>query len=148
MAGKVRWQGANEKIGESIAMPVSGIDHYNLRTARELLDALRAFYCDVVGLRQGHRPPFATFGYWLYAGEQAVLHLSEADASEARQAGVVNTFDHVAFACSNLAETEASLAAMKVPYRVAQVPATGVTQIFLTDPAGNGVELNFAPTAA
>ena len=129
-------------------MPVSGLDHYNLRAARELLDALRTFYCDVVGLKQGHRPPFGTSGYWLYAGEHAVLHLSETDANEVRQPGVVNTFDHVAFACSRLAETEASLAAMKVPYRVAKVPATGVTQIFLTDPAGHGVELNFASHAA
>ena len=129
-------------------MPVSGLDHYNLRAARELLDALRTFYCDVVGLKQGHRPPFGTSGYWLYADEHAVLHLSETDANEVRQPGVVNTFDHVAFACSRLAETEASLAAMKVPYRVAKVPATGVTQIFLTDPAGHGVELNFASHAA
>lgn len=129
-------------------MPVSGLDHYNLRAARELLDTLRTFYCDVVGLKQGYRPPFATFGYWLYAGEQAVLHLSEADANEVRQPGVVNTFDHVAFACSNLAETESVLATKKVKYRVAKVPATGVTQVFLTDPAGHGVELNFAPRLA
>ena len=129
-------------------MPVSGLDHYNLRASRALLDYLHAYYCDVVGLKQGRRPPFAGFGYWLYAGEQAVLHLSETDANEVRQSGVVNTFDHVAFACSDLADTEASLTAMKVPYRLAKVPATGVTQIFLTDPAGNGVELNFAPTAA
>ena len=32
--------------------------HYNLRAPRKLLDELRDFYCDVVGLRVGERPPF------------------------------------------------------------------------------------------
>lgn len=29
---------------------VTGIDHYNLRASRETLEALRVFYCDIVGL--------------------------------------------------------------------------------------------------
>lgn len=57
-------------------MSVIGLDHYNLRAPRPLLDTLRDFYIDVVGLRLGARPPFRSHGYWLYAGAQAVLHLS------------------------------------------------------------------------
>ena len=35
-----------------------------------MLDELRDFYRDVVGLTVGDRPPFRRFGYWLYSGER------------------------------------------------------------------------------
>jgi len=125
-------------------MPVSGFNHYNLRADRATLDALRDFYVAVVGLQPGHRPPFDSFGYWLYIGPQAVLHLSESGPHEQRPAGVVNTFDHVAFSCTNFAEFEAHLQRLDIAYKSRDVPLTGQRQIFFKDSAGNGVELNFA----
>lgn len=125
-------------------MTVIGFSHYNLRAPRELLDRLRDFYCEVVGLQQGERPPFASFGYWLYAGAQDVLHLSEAEPGEARQVQVTGTFDHVAFRCTDLTGTEAKLRQQGIAYERAQVPRTGQIQLFFHDPAGNGVELNFS----
>lgn len=128
-------------------MPVLGFSHYNLRAPRALLDALRDFYVDVVGLQPGPRPPFVSFGYWLYAGGEAVLHLSEAGPAEQRVAGgphtVGHTFDHAAFRCSDRAASERALAAHGVAFERAQVPATHQVQLFFNDPAGNGVELNF-----
>ncbi len=50
-------------------MTVRGFDHYNLRADRAVLDELRDFYRDVVGLAVGDRPPFRRFGYWLYSGD-------------------------------------------------------------------------------
>ena len=125
-------------------MPVVTLDHYNLRANRELLVALRDFYCDVVGLKEGARPPFKFFGYWLYAGNDAILHLAEARPDETRAAGAVGTFDHVAFSCTARHEMESRLVSRGVAYRVAEVPGTAQVQFFLKDPAGNGVELNFA----
>lgn len=118
--------------------------HYNLRAPRQLLDELRDFYCDVVGLRVGERPPFRNFGYWLFAGEQDVLHLSEAQPGATAPDAIATTFDHAAFRCSGRAGFEQKLAQRGVPYRVADVPLTGMVQLFFHDPAGNGVELNFA----
>jgi catechol-2,3-dioxygenase len=125
-------------------MPVTGFSHYNLRAARPTLDVLRDFYVSVVGLRVGERPPLKNYGYWLYVGANAVLHLSEASAEEHRPANVSNTFDHVAFSCTGLAAVEAHLKACHVRYRSVEVPSTGQLQLFFRDPAGNGVELNFA----
>jgi catechol-2,3-dioxygenase len=122
---------------------VSSLSHYNLRAPRELLDELRAFYVEVVGLEVGHRPAFTNFGYWLYAGEQAVLHLGEASDDEARVPGAAGTFDHAAFNCVGRKQFEARLARLGVGYEVAQVPQTGQVQLFFDDPAGNGVELSF-----
>ena len=82
--------------------------HYNLRAPRDLLDALRSFYTEVVGLEQGERPPFTRFGYWLYAGSQDVLHLTEASPEEIRSVEAVTTFDHASFNCTGRKEIERS----------------------------------------
>ena len=124
-------------------MPVIALNHTNFRAPRALLDELRNFYCDVVGLKQGERPAFRSFGYWLYAGGQPLLHLAEAEATENRVAEAKNTFDHVAFTCAGRQEMEAHLVRRGVSYKLACVPRTQQVQIFLNDPAGNGVELNF-----
>src|SRR5471032_1307891 len=115
-------------------MSVSGFNHYNLRADRATLDALRDFYVAVVGLQPGHRPPFNSFGYWLYVGPQAVLHLTEAGPDEQRPAGVVNTFDHVAFSGTNFAEFKEHLLRLDIAYRSSHVPLTGQRQIFFRDP--------------
>jgi hypothetical protein len=41
------------------------------------IESTRRFYCDVVGLRVGERPPLAFPGYWLYAGATPCLHIAE-----------------------------------------------------------------------
>jgi catechol-2,3-dioxygenase len=123
---------------------IQGFSHYNLRAPRDLLEELRAFYCDVVGLTVGERPPLRSFGYWLYAGGNAVLHLSECAPGEQRSTNVAGTFDHAAFACIGRAEVERRLAQLGIRYETAHVPGTGQVQLFFSDPANNGVELNFA----
>lgn len=132
-------------------MEVRGFDHYNLRGTRAELDLLRDFYVTVVGLREGARPPFDSFGYWLYAGDQAVLHLSEVprpamagDAMDRAGAAAAASFNHAAFACSGIRSQETLLRARGIPFRHRTVPLTGQQQLFFADPLGNGVELNFS----
>ena len=126
-------------------MAVTGFNHYNLRAPRQLLDQLRDFYCNVVGLQQGQRPAFRSFGYWLYIGEHDVLHLSEAPLEEIRAVHVATTFDHVAFTCNDAEGMKQKLSQFGIDYRIANVAQTGIQQIFFRDPAGNGVELNISP---
>lgn len=125
-------------------MSVQGFNHYNLRAPRALLDRLRDFYCEVVGLEQGERPAFRSFGYWLYAGGRDILHLSECPETEQRQIGIKTTLDHVAFTCTDFVATQQHLSRLGVEFGSREVPATGIRQIFFIDPAGNGVEFNFA----
>ena len=126
-------------------MPVTAFDHYNLRADRPMLDRLRDFYRDVVGLTVGERPPFRRFGYWLYSGDKAVLHLSLIDDGEERPSAV-NTFAHAAFNCTGRADFEQHLKSLGIPYRTASVPLLNLAQLFFHDPAGNGVELQFDAT--
>ncbi len=125
-------------------MATIGFNHFNLRAPRELMDELKAFYCDIVGLEQGQRPDLGTPGYWLYAGNQCVLHLSQTRPDETRLTHAATTFDHAAFTCTNRVEMEARLKRHSITFTTGQVPSMGIAQLFLKDPAGNGVELSFA----
>jgi len=117
--------------------------HVNLRAPQPLLDQLRDFYAEVIGLEVGPRPAFKVFGYWLYAGALPIVHLAEGDTSPVNATDKGGSFSHVAFSCDDLRAMEERLQAARVKFRLRTVPETGVVQIFLTDPAGNGVELQF-----
>ncbi|CAG0978877.1 lactoylglutathione lyase [Methylophilaceae bacterium] len=125
-------------------MNTIGIGHINMRAPRAMLDRLYDFYTTVVGLKNGERPPFARFGYWLYAGDADVVHLLEASPDEERLVNVVTTIDHVAFKCEGLHAFESRLKQLGVAYKVTKIPLTGQDQLVVKDPAGNLVELNFA----
>jgi catechol-2,3-dioxygenase len=143
MACEAECESHNSASQLDMNMKNLGINHYNLRAPRALLESLRVFYCEIVGLRVGVRPPLKSSGYWLYAGERDVLHLSEATDGEDRKVGVATTFDHVAFTCARRIDFQEALDRRGIPYEVARVPQTGQFQFFLADPAGNGVELIF-----
>jgi catechol-2,3-dioxygenase len=125
-------------------MTVKHLDHFNIRASKPLVEELREFYCDLIGLSEGFRPPFEEAGYWLYAGEHAILHLSVAGADESLPSHVESTLNHVALECSGKSVFEQRLGEFDIPYKTASVPGTTVEQIFLKDPAGNGIELSFA----
>ncbi len=56
------------------------LHHINIKAPRELLQQERDFFCVVLGLHEGIRPDFSIRVYWLYAGDKAIVHLSESDA--------------------------------------------------------------------
>ena len=51
--------------------------------------------------------------------------------------------EHVAFECDGYEELAARFAAAEVPTRTNDVPAAGLRQIFLNDPNGVTIELDF-----
>lgn len=127
-------------------MAVHSIHHFNIRASEQELVVLRDFYCRVIGLEPGPRPPFRSSGFWLYAGSVAVLHLTVASEGEflPEVSGRRSAADHIAFRCSDLPATLARLRANGVEYSIEHVPLLGEQQVFLRDPSGVGVELNFA----
>ena len=124
-------------------MKIIEFDHYNLCAPHELLESLRLFYTETVGLTVGYRPRFQKFGYWLYAGDHAVLHLSESSQNNLMSSDQAS-FNHAAFNCSGLQEFQQRLSKLGVQYTTARGPDLKRVQLFFSDPAGNGVELNFA----
>jgi glyoxylase I family protein len=122
-------------------MAITDLSHVNLRAHRELLDELRDFYVDVVGLSVGDRPPFKSSGYWLYAGERPIVHLVEAGPADQSVIAHGSVLNHVAFAVTNLDSVETCLRQRGIDFDKRDVPLTDQRQIFFKDPAGNGIEL-------
>ena len=127
-------------------MPVESINHYNLRGSMPVLERMRDWYRQTLGLEVGDRPAFNNRGFWLYGGGQPLLHLSEESRGESHPVPGSGTFDHVAFACTDYDSMRKRLDSLGEKYRTADVPLTKTRQIFLRDPGGNGVELNFEMT--
>ena len=122
-------------------MAVHAFQHVNTRSAD--VERTRAFY-ERLGLRVGDRPPFPSRGYWMYLGEQPVLHLVQRKDGEAHHEGSGN-LDHVAFQAVDLEGTRRALTEAGLGFREAIVPRDNTVQIFVRDPDGIQVELNFAP---
>lgn len=141
-------------------MRVQRLDHYSIRTTD--LEATRRFYTEVVGLSVGPRPAFPFPGLWLYTSEEekqanhAVVHvvgidpndpsglvdyLGDRDGGSLEGGGAV---DHVAFWCSDLPGLRARLRAGEIEFRERTVPTLALHQVFLEDPSGVTLELNFS----
>lgn len=109
----------------------------NIRAPAADIAKLRDFYCGIVGLRDGWRPPFKSRGHWLYAGEQPIVHLVEGDDGSRASGGV----DHVAFRCADLAPMIERLRNSGIGFELTQVPSLECKQLLFRDPLGIGVEL-------
>ncbi len=116
------------------------INHVNIVTAK--LDETRDFFVNVLGLTEGDRPDVGFPGYWLYAGDKAVMHLQSRDFSPEGR-GPSGPLDHAAFDVSDLAAAKDRLNAAGVPFFEAVV-RPGWAQLFLKDPNGVRIELGGA----
>ena len=124
-----------------MGMSVGTLDHFNIRT-RQLADTVR-FYEDVMGLEKGPRPNFAFPGAWMYSEGKAVVHIvdiSKTDESQKPDSGVVH---HVAFASRGFDGMKQRLQSKSMPYDARQVPGGDLWQIFVNDPNGVMIELNY-----
>ena len=54
-------------------MPLGPLQHYTIEPSN--LTRTKKFYCEVLGLENGDRPPLGFPGYWLYSGGVATVHL-------------------------------------------------------------------------
>jgi catechol 2,3-dioxygenase-like lactoylglutathione lyase family enzyme len=121
---------------------ILSINHIQLVAEKELVLKLRDFYCDIVGLAEGFRPAFERFGFWLYIGDKDVLHLITPKDGDGRSPQK-SSFDHVAFKTADYQGVLKRLTSLNISFEEKPIPGMSAHQIFLRDPAGNRVELNF-----
>ncbi len=139
------------------------LNHVSIRTTD--LAATERFYVGLLGLTAGPRPEFPFPGLWLYQGsheryEHAAVHvigldrndpaglkayLGDRDPASLEGSGAI---DHVAFFATGLKEMLDRLAQRGISCRERTVPGLGLHQVFLDDPNGIVVELNYPQAEA
>ena len=139
------------------------LNHYSIRT-RDLA-ACEHFYTAVLGLRVGPRPEFPFPGLWLYEGDtavwaNAVVHIIGIDPNDAQglkaylggraETSLQGTgaIAHVAFFTPGLAAMREPAQRLGIAARERTVPGLGLHQVFLDDPNGVVIELNYPATEA
>ena len=131
-------------------MPITQMQHFMV-LAKDL-DKTRSFYCDVLGLRTGPRPPFKFKGLWIYVGDVACIHVGErasydetsrtpANPADANDHGS-GSVDHIACAATDYDELTGRFTRLGVQYRATQVPGSDLRQLFVFDPDGFQIEIN------
>ena len=124
-------------------MGLQRLEHVNIRTAD--VAAMTDWYCSVLGMTDGERPPFGVPGAWLYVGEHPVVHLvGEGTEPEARDPKI----EHFAFSATGLEAMIGFLKERAIPYETVRVPGLGILQINLFDPDGNHIHIDYAPEEA
>ena len=135
-------------------MAIQVLNHFSVRTAD--MRRSRDFYVKVLGFVEGDRPPFPFPGYWLYCDGIPVVHVIGAEPdNDAGLEGYLGarsgaagggSLDHIAFTASDLEAMRRRLEALGVEFAERDVPLLGLKQLFVTDPDGITLELNFPET--
>jgi catechol 2,3-dioxygenase-like lactoylglutathione lyase family enzyme len=144
-------------------MMIRKLEHYNIRTTK-FEDTVR-FYVDVLGMRND-RAPMAPPDFpatWIFDDSgTAVVHLTPVDPADPensyakisqyrggpdlmdppafRGSGAI---DHVAFECEGYGEVLSRLRSAHIPYAETHFAQVNMRQIFIKDPNGVTLELNF-----
>ena len=134
-------------------MPLSHIEHYLV--AADDMERTRDWYRDVLGMQEGWHPDFGFPVYWMYLDGKDVVHIgrSARHASDnqktylgrlAQDSGAgTGAIDHIAFRAKGLKQTMAHLRKHKVEFNERRANGQALYQLFMLDPNGIKIELNF-----
>jgi catechol 2,3-dioxygenase-like lactoylglutathione lyase family enzyme len=135
-------------------MPISHIEHFLV--AADDIDATRDWYARVLGMKPGPHPDFGFPVHWMYVGDTDLVHIGPS----ARQAGEIQkkflgrtsrdagegtgALDHIAFRATGLRGMLEHLRKEKISFTQRRANGQALFQLFLYDPNGVKIELNYA----
>jgi catechol 2,3-dioxygenase-like lactoylglutathione lyase family enzyme len=123
-------------------MAIGLVDHFNIVISPSQVDDTLRFYKDVLGLKEGFRPDFGRPGWWLYAGDHPVLHISLKNDIPPTL-GATGSFDHIALNATGWPEMKAKLERLRIPFEEQLVDDNTALQIFFRDTNGLRIELDY-----
>ena len=138
-------------------MPLSHIEHFLV--AADDIDATRDWYARVLGMQPGPHPEFGFPVHWMYLGETDIVHIgpSAKAAGEIQKKYLGRTsqgsegtgaIDHIAFRAAGLRDMLEHLKKERISFTQRRANGQALFQLFLYDPNGIKIELNFAAQEA
>jgi len=136
-------------------MRISHLEHFLI--IADDIEKTTSWYVDNLGFSVGETPDFGVPVNWLYLGDRDVIHVAQSNVSNSSKRPVATRSEitrggrpihHVAFRASGLDETLVHLQANEIEYVEQQANGQNVYQVFLQDPNGITVELNFSAEEA
>ena len=127
---------------------IESLDHFFIYSSKLILT--KTFYCEVLGLEDGPRPAFDFAGYWFYLNGQPVIHVGTNefpggfDRTDQHRENGTGSIDHVAFRCKGFSEFIARFQKYNQQFKINEIPDFDLKQIFVKDPNGVTIELNFS----
>ena len=132
-------------------MTIKRLDHYFIYA--QSLDRTADFYSNILGLELGPRPNFDFAGSWFYLDGVPVVHAGTADfaggypdneiKNKSNLKNGTGRLDHIAFRADNIQEFEDKLTKAEIDFHIQEVKNFNLTQLFVKDPDGLTIELNF-----
>jgi len=132
-------------------MPVTELNHYLIRANK--LERTREFYCKVLGFEVMPRPDFPFPGYWLGINGKIQVHMAQAGVPNSElyylgspknaATGNSGVIDHIAFLATEPDRFVKHLKELEVSFRPRNFPESQLYQLFIKDPDGLTIELNF-----
>jgi catechol 2,3-dioxygenase-like lactoylglutathione lyase family enzyme len=139
-------------------MAVSHIEHFLV--AADDIDATRDWYARVLGMQSGPHPDFGFPVHWMYVNGVDIVHIGPS----AQQAGDIQrkylgrtsrqseegtgAIDHIAFRATGLRAMLEHLKKEKIAFSQRRANGQALFQLFLYDPNGIKIELNYAADEA
>ena len=127
-------------------MPATNLHHLAIKTND--VDATVAFYNEVIGSHSVERPDSDFPGTWLQFGE-TMTQVYSGDAAKNREGGHDRgsaAIDHIALSAHRFDEMRAVCETRELEWRQFDIPSFDLRHLFVHDPNGVLVELNFNAT--
>lgn len=134
-------------------MPLSHIEHFLVAT--DDIDRTGEWYCRVLGMKEGPHPDFGFPVKWLYLGDRDIVHIGPsaklAGDNQKKYLGRTSqdsgtgtgALDHIAFRATGLAQMMAHLNSQKIAFSERRASGQALYQLFMLDPNGIKIELNY-----
>ena len=139
-------------------MRLTHIEHFLV--AADDIDATRDWYARILGMQPGPHPDFGFPVHWMYVGGVDIVHIGPSAKSAgdiqkqylgrtSQNAGSgTGAIDHIAFRASGLRDMLQHLRQERVSFTQRRANGQALFQLFLHDPNGIKIELNYSADEA